>query len=405
MLPSHNSANLRSNSLDSLRGAAIVAVLMINFVGYNAAPNFPLTAGAALPGGSFWAAALIALSVFLFQGKGWAMLAFIFGYSLGLAAQRLRQAGLTKSAALKSLAKRKVRLVVIGIAHGVCLYFGDVLTLYGLAGLLLAQLAFTRSKIAFKAWGLLGLISFGLNLFLVFGYYAALKMNAGLDDFSGAALISAASLSAWFAENVSVYMAQQIGSLFSYAPLMAWLMLGGLLFARLQNAQRKSYFAARLKRVIAKPHFTYLLLGTLCAGLLANAYFGAQAFYLLRAEALDYYSSQMSTLYLQTLFAVPINCALVVAMFITAWRFGWQFSNPWLALIGRHALLVYLSCSLLIVLTHPVLLGQFSPELVKQTAPRFLFALSFLIAMLFILKPLDARGWRFALSRWLSAKT
>jgi uncharacterized protein len=114
---------------DALRALAMAGVLLVNGIGYAAAPWGPLL-GEPDPAGSPWAVALQALVGAVFQGKAYPVLAFLFGGSLALS-MRSRQ---PQSVAA---ARRRLRLLLlIGVLHGTLLYFGDILTLYALCGLL-----------------------------------------------------------------------------------------------------------------------------------------------------------------------------------------------------------------------------------------------------------------------------
>lgn len=120
---------------DALRAIAMVAVLVVNAIGYAAAP-WGAMLGERTPADSPWAAAAQGLVGALLQGKGIAMLAFVFGMSLWLAARRRNPAEARRRGAV-----RQRRLLVLGVLHGAFVYFGDILTLYALTGwLLLRQL-------------------------------------------------------------------------------------------------------------------------------------------------------------------------------------------------------------------------------------------------------------------------
>lgn len=111
---------------DTLRAIAMLSVLVVNAIGYGVAPWGPLL-GARQPADSAWAAAAQGLVGALLQGKGVAMLSFVFGMSLWLAARRRNRA----EALQRGLARDR-RLLGLGVVHGVFVYFGDILTLYAL---------------------------------------------------------------------------------------------------------------------------------------------------------------------------------------------------------------------------------------------------------------------------------
>ncbi|MGC3984186.1 MAG: DUF418 domain-containing protein [Pseudorhodoferax sp.] len=121
-------ARSREQLPDTLRAIAMLSVLVVNAIGYAAAPWGPML-GVRTPSDSAWAAVAQGLVGALLQGKGVAMLSFVFGMSLWLAARRRPR----REALQRGLARNR-RLLGLGIVHGVFVYFGDILTLYALVG-------------------------------------------------------------------------------------------------------------------------------------------------------------------------------------------------------------------------------------------------------------------------------
>lgn len=113
---------------DALRALALVAVLVLNAIGYAVAPWGP-PLGQRTPPDSGLAAATQGLVGALLQGKGIAMLAFVFGMALWLSARRH-----DRPAAQRRALRRNGRLLRLGIVHGLFIYFGDILTLYAIVG-------------------------------------------------------------------------------------------------------------------------------------------------------------------------------------------------------------------------------------------------------------------------------
>jgi uncharacterized protein len=123
-----SAARGREQLPDTLRAVAMLSVLVVNAIGYGVAPWGPML-GARQPADSAWAAMVQGLVGALLLGKGVAMLSFVFGMSLWLAARRRSRA----EALQRGLARNR-RLLGLGIAHGVFIYFGDILTLYAVVG-------------------------------------------------------------------------------------------------------------------------------------------------------------------------------------------------------------------------------------------------------------------------------
>jgi len=86
----------------------------------------------------------------LAAGKAYTVLAFLFGYGVALMVRRADAAG---TPAGPRLVRRFAALFVLGVAHTVLLFFGDVLTQYALAGtaLLLLVRAADRTVLAWAA--------------------------------------------------------------------------------------------------------------------------------------------------------------------------------------------------------------------------------------------------------------
>ena len=108
----------RIEAIDALRALALLAVVVVNFSGYGEVPL-----GGVLPapveddGPLTWFVSIAVLA--LLQGKGIALLTFLFGYSLSLG----------------GFAPRRLdRMLGLGLLHGFVLYLGDILSQYALAG-------------------------------------------------------------------------------------------------------------------------------------------------------------------------------------------------------------------------------------------------------------------------------
>ena len=113
---------------DALRALAMVSVITLNAIGYAFVPGGSAI-GERTPSDSVVAAVVQGLVAALLQGKGLAMLAFVFGMSLWLAARSRDRAG-----ALQRGRVRNRRLLGLGFLHGAFIYCGDILTLYALIG-------------------------------------------------------------------------------------------------------------------------------------------------------------------------------------------------------------------------------------------------------------------------------
>lgn len=125
----------RINSLDALRGFALLGILPANvlvFGMYLAAANDPTVAGGAT------GLNLVSWVLFriLVEGKMRALFAMVFGASVILLTARIEERSGTSSAA-DIYYRRDLWLLLFGLAHAYLLFWGDILYPYALCGLIL----------------------------------------------------------------------------------------------------------------------------------------------------------------------------------------------------------------------------------------------------------------------------
>jgi len=150
--------------LDALRGFALLGILLVN-IGAFASAFFGLGVGDPQFAGPLdravrWAVAL------LFETKFYLLFSFLFGYSFSLQMDSAERAG---KAFVPRMRRRLLGLLLLGLAHAVLLYLGDILSTYALLGLVLLALRgcadgqlqrWARRLIGLTAlaWALLGLL-------------------------------------------------------------------------------------------------------------------------------------------------------------------------------------------------------------------------------------------------------
>lgn len=123
-------ARERIQTLDSLRGLAVLGILLVNMGGYSRPEYFPV--GQVWPGLADRAATW--LIVFLAQGKFLTLFSLLFGLGLVVQMERAEARG-ARFAPL--YARRLLVLLLLGLAHALLLWDGDILHTYALAGFLL----------------------------------------------------------------------------------------------------------------------------------------------------------------------------------------------------------------------------------------------------------------------------
>jgi uncharacterized protein len=211
---------------DALRALALIGVLVVNAAGYAVAPWGPLL-GRTVPAGDPLATAVQGLQAALLQGKAYPLLAVLFGMGLVWAMRRGRPN------ALASARRRQWRLLLLGLLHGLFLYFGDILTLYAIAGLLVlrhvhAPWTQLRRMLRRAWWWALGLALVGLALALL---VAGLP---GEPERQEPTLAAVDSLRAFLSVNASAYLVLNAFGMVFALPLVRALLLTGVAAARLR---------------------------------------------------------------------------------------------------------------------------------------------------------------------------
>ena len=207
--------------VDRLRGFALLGVLMVN-------TPFMITSlggitDASMPhvldrlaGFTVWA---------LFQAKSYVIFSFLFGYSLSLLLDKLAREGLP---ARRVYIQRLLALLSIGALHGMLLFPGDILAIYGVLGAMLIPLQRandrTLIKIAITLWCVQVLLLASLLLFpaqedlsFILAYDRALAQGSLVDA-------TAARAETWPVVAILI--------LFIQGPLVASLFCVGLLCGR-----------------------------------------------------------------------------------------------------------------------------------------------------------------------------
>lgn len=154
----------RQAALDVLRGAALLGILLIN-VGLMAGPRIVIANFGEAPDPTGLDRVLGGLIGWLAYGKFISSFSILFGLGAAVIAARALARG---RAPRRVLARRYGLLVLMGLAHTVLLFPGDVLFIYGLTGLVL--LLFLKvSDRAFGIWtvSLIGVMTVGVTALYV----------------------------------------------------------------------------------------------------------------------------------------------------------------------------------------------------------------------------------------------
>lgn len=242
---------------DALRALALVSVLLVNGTGYLVAP-WGAVLGERVAAGAHLDAAVQFLIAAVLQGKGYPMLAFLFGFGLCLA---MRQGPSVEAAVVRGRARQR-RLRVLGIGHGVFIYFGDILTLYSLVGQGLLRpcrepwAALRRRLKRAVVWALAALL-----LPLAWGLWP------GADELAPAepTLSQASDWLTFWQVNAWAYLVFQVASLLLAWPVVRLCMLVGIAAARLRGLTHPRWRSAR-QRWLVRLGLPLVALNLLLAG-------------------------------------------------------------------------------------------------------------------------------------------
>jgi uncharacterized protein len=308
---------------DALRALALIGVLVVNVMGYQDVP-FGRLLGQPRPADSALAQGLIAFVAAFVQGKAYPVLAFLFGVGMAYA-MRGRQRG----PAIEAARLRARRLLMLGVLHGVLLYFGDILTLYAVCAFWLAwqmhdPWRVLRARLrAALVWALLAVVASTSLAFATVG-------SAGSFETLGTVSGTADFLSL----NAVTYAMAQVFGLLLTLPLVRLSMLAGVVAGRLRLLTHPRW--RRLARSIVWRAGAPVLALNVAYGW---TYVSVPPERPVIARALESAS---------TLWTTPL--ALVyVALAVLAWHRDARRWTALLAPLGRHTLSLYVGASLLMV--------------------------------------------------------
>lgn len=126
-------ARERAQTVDALRAAALLGVVVVNAAGYAVFPDAGHIVPPPVPPESMPATVVQWLVAALLEGKAYPLLAFLFGLGFALSLRARHDE------AVPHRRRRMARLLAIGLVHGLLLYAGDVLTTYAIAGFILLR--------------------------------------------------------------------------------------------------------------------------------------------------------------------------------------------------------------------------------------------------------------------------
>lgn len=119
-------------NVDALRGFALLGILAVNIWAFADPYYFTTQTNPSYNSGLDHAVRFVIK--FFFETKFYLLFSFLFGYSFTLQMDAAERA---KASFLSRMWRRQVGLLVLGLLHGTILFYGDILFIYALLGLVL----------------------------------------------------------------------------------------------------------------------------------------------------------------------------------------------------------------------------------------------------------------------------
>jgi uncharacterized protein len=378
--------------VDAARALALLGVFLVNGLGYAFSPYYPLQIGPPQPIDSISANIAGSTVIFLLQGKAWSLLSFLFGYSLCAVALHCRRVNINP---VNHLQRRYAKLLLLGVIHGFFIYFGDILTVYGLCGLLAARWALEPRKKLLARWKLMSkivaalmMLSIGSGIYnFLFGSYPS-ETFITID--SANRLGNLSGLQKFFELNSVSYLWQLFDSLFFFLPYVLWCCIAGILARRFKLLGNNSIAKKFWQKTLTPLHCFFILL--------LNLVLGVACFYI---HQVDGYSNRIAIISVLT---ISCGMALSAAFIATGMRYVNEKNKfprwlMWLAPAGRHTLAMYLSLSVLLVLSHVVFGYQESGTMLSLATLLIAWLAAVMLARL-----ATRKKWRDPIAKWLSSE-
>lgn len=149
----------RAGGPDLARGLALLGIALANTVGWLYGSSW--TVLLKQQDATVWdrvADVLIALTA---DNRGFPLFAMLFGYGIGILHRRSQERGERTGHFLLRMLRRHVALLVVGLAHAILLFQGDILVAYALIGML-CVLLMTRRRVVLPLAGIIALPALGV---------------------------------------------------------------------------------------------------------------------------------------------------------------------------------------------------------------------------------------------------
>ncbi|MFB4276994.1 DUF418 domain-containing protein [Nonomuraea sp. MTCD27] len=238
----------RIASVDALRGFSLLGILVVNIAflasGYRMAGMAEPAFDSSLDWGVRWV-----VTLFL-ENKFYLLFSFLFGYSFTLQVDSARRQG---RPFVPMFLRRLAGLFLLGLAHAVLLFPGDILTTYAAVGLALLIFRAIRPRTAvLPAVALTLLLALGFVLLAVLAS-AGLDMSGRLADESAQVAASNSALGGGFWQIVSEHLRKLsliiVARVFFQGPAVLAACLVGLAVGKLGVLRDVAAYTGTLRRL------------------------------------------------------------------------------------------------------------------------------------------------------------
>ncbi len=153
----------RLGILDAIRGVALGGILVANLISFFGVYWLTLEERMAMPAGIVGEAVVFGMD-WLIEGKFYSIFSMLLGVGFAIQWQRAEARGESSSQFARFFRKRMTVLILIGLTHLYAVWAGDILTLYGVMGLLLPTLARGSSRVRLAVITLFLLVPFATHV-------------------------------------------------------------------------------------------------------------------------------------------------------------------------------------------------------------------------------------------------
>ena len=342
----------RDDLIDALRGLALFGILAVNIQSFVWGVGSP-SLGVLVESSSVADGVTLFFTALLFEYKFYPIFCFCFGYGFAVQTRRWATRGVD---ARKRFTRRMNFMSLLGVLHGVLLWFGDILTRYAIAGYILRRHIGNGPRALFRAaifWLGVTLVS-AIGLSFVGGTFSDRNSAASSHSESESAQIDServfeiyteSSYAEATLERAKDFFAVTVTYIFVLPQVMLLFLLGALSaqLKLLRHPARHRFFWQRVFWV------------GLLAGLPINI---AHAFSQVSVASNPWMPPSMWEALLAA-FAPVLALAYVAAFVLGRERVAGTTLTKLLAPAGRIALTLYISQSVLMML----LLNGFGPAL------------------------------------------